>query len=268
MTISHVNVWDGSYKIPWNDPEFSRRMLAEHLTQEHDMASRRLVLIDQQVDFIHDRILNGEASAILDLGCGPGFYLHRLSQMAHHCVGIDFGPASIEFAAANSPNESRCEFILGDIREAELAGPYNLIMILFGELNAFSPSEADGILRNAQSSLTSNGRLIIELQTAYAVKDLGEGEASERTLESGLFSDEPHCCRTECHWSAEQAVSVQTFSITDVNSGQHRLYRSTTKAWSDDEFVELLTTAGFTKPSRLDAWPSHSEAFQLWAASR
>jgi len=28
-------------KIPWDDPAFSERMLKEHLSQEHDAASRR-----------------------------------------------------------------------------------------------------------------------------------------------------------------------------------------------------------------------------------
>ena len=30
--------WHGAYKIPWEDPDFSKRMLAEHLAQDHDMA--------------------------------------------------------------------------------------------------------------------------------------------------------------------------------------------------------------------------------------
>ncbi|MBW7996213.1 MAG: hypothetical protein FVQ81_06515 [Candidatus Glassbacteria bacterium] len=34
------SLWSGQYKIPWNDPAFSRRMLIEHLSQEHDLASR------------------------------------------------------------------------------------------------------------------------------------------------------------------------------------------------------------------------------------
>ena len=33
--------WDEGYTIPWDDPGFSERMLAEHLTQEHDAAALR-----------------------------------------------------------------------------------------------------------------------------------------------------------------------------------------------------------------------------------
>jgi 2-polyprenyl-3-methyl-5-hydroxy-6-metoxy-1,4-benzoquinol methylase len=93
------HVWDGTHKIPWDDPEFSERMLREHLSQDHDMASRRVEWIDKQVAWIHAAVLSGRESQILDLGCGPGFYAHRLATLGHDCLGIDFGPASIEYAS-------------------------------------------------------------------------------------------------------------------------------------------------------------------------
>ena len=44
-------------KIPWNDPESSDRMLEYHLTQEHDLASRRFDIIDRHVDWIHNKLI-------------------------------------------------------------------------------------------------------------------------------------------------------------------------------------------------------------------
>ena len=38
--------WSEGEKIPWNEPEFSERMLREHLAQKHDLTSRRLSVID------------------------------------------------------------------------------------------------------------------------------------------------------------------------------------------------------------------------------
>ena len=35
--------WSEGDNIPWDDPDFSERMLKEHLSQEHDLASRRAV---------------------------------------------------------------------------------------------------------------------------------------------------------------------------------------------------------------------------------
>ena len=159
MTTQNDNIWNGSYKIPWDEPAFSRRMLHEHLSQDHDLASRCSEWIDRQVQWIHEQILNREPSTILDLGCGPGLYSHRLAQLRHRCLGIDFGPASIEYAQEHHPHASRCEFLLGDIRDVAFGGPYDLAMILYGELNVFSPADALTILRKTQASLESPATL-------------------------------------------------------------------------------------------------------------
>lgn len=59
-------------KIPWDEPAFSQRMLANHLSQDHDWASRRQEIIEQQVEWIASQLSPG--AHILDLGCGPGLY--------------------------------------------------------------------------------------------------------------------------------------------------------------------------------------------------
>ena len=59
---------------PWNDPDFSQRMLKEHLSQRHDAASRRTPTIKKHVNWIHNVVLDGKPSHVLDLGCGPGLY--------------------------------------------------------------------------------------------------------------------------------------------------------------------------------------------------
>ncbi len=66
--------WVEGEKIPWHEPEFSRRMLAEHLTQSHDAASRRFDKIDSHVACINRELLKGTSTRVLDLGCGPGLY--------------------------------------------------------------------------------------------------------------------------------------------------------------------------------------------------
>ena len=42
----------GLEDLPWGDPAFSERMLSEHLTQDHELASRRLDTIDRQVELL------------------------------------------------------------------------------------------------------------------------------------------------------------------------------------------------------------------------
>jgi SAM-dependent methyltransferase len=265
--MAQSGIWDRDYKIPWHDPDFSRRMLAEHLAQNHDMASRRTAWIDRQVEWIHRTLLAGRPASILDLGCGPGFYSHRLATRGHRCHGIDFSPASIEYARQHNSDASRCEFALGDIRHAAFGGPYDLAMILLGELNVFSSAEILEVLRKAQTSLVpGQGTLIVEIQTPEAVERSGRAQPSEEQSDSGLFSDLPYRCRTECRWLPDPQVAIQTFTIEDAASGETRVYRCTTKAWIPSDLTSLLEIAGFYRVSHHPDWPSNTNSLALWSA--
>lgn len=266
MTMQDHDVWQGAYKLPWDDPAFSSRMLAEHLAQHHDLASRRTEWIDKQVEWIHDALLKGQVARILDLGCGPGFYASRLTERGHRCRGFDFGPASIAYAQRHNPDASRCAFVHGDIRQVAFDGPYDLAMILYGELNVFSPSEALAILRKVRAGLAGDGFLICETQTPEAVEGVGRGAPSEQRSDSGPFSEVPHQCRTDNQWLPDQRVAIQTFTVTEVAGGPAQIYRSTTQAWPDDELIALLREAGFKTGSRCDAWPCNTDALALWIA--
>ena len=106
--------WAEGEKIPWNEPGFSRRMLQEHLSQQHDLASRRAVTIRKHVDWIQRAVLPGGPSRILDLGCGPGLYASRLAKLGHDCTGVDFSPASIEYAREICPGRRSDLFLPPD----------------------------------------------------------------------------------------------------------------------------------------------------------
>ena len=70
MTVSSDELWTGAYKIPWDDPAFSRRMLNEHLSQEHDLASRRVEWIDRQVEWIHRGLLSARPAGRASMHIG------------------------------------------------------------------------------------------------------------------------------------------------------------------------------------------------------
>ena len=141
-------------------------------------------------------------------------------------------------------------------------------MMLYGELNVFAPHELTAILRRVHDCLAPGGRFIAEVQTAEAVQKSGRIGSTEQTHEAGLFGDHPHHLRTECRWHAEERVAVQTFHVTPQNAGLAQTYRSTTKAWSDDELTALLTDAGFSGIALCPDWPCNTADLNLWSATR
>ncbi len=239
--------WTEGEKIPWNDPDFSARMLKEHLSQEHDAASRRFSVIDQHVDWMHNGVLAGKPARILDLGCGPGFYTQRLAQLGHSCVGIDFSPASIAYAQAQAAaNGWDCAYHLGDIRTAETGSGFGLVMNIYGELNVFHPDDVRTILRKAHAALNPGGMLLLEPHTFDAIKAIGKEAPAWSSAESGLFSPKPHLYLEENYWDADSRTAMQRYFIIDAATNEVTFHASTMQAYTNEEYIALLEECGFT----------------------
>lgn len=245
--------WAEGDNLPWDEPGFSRRMLHEHLSQEHDAASRRFAIIDDHVAWIHGRILGGKPARVLDLGCGPGLYAHRLAKLGHTCTGIDFSPASINYAQLTARAEGlNCAFALGDIRTAEFGSGYDLVMFLYGEFNVFQPAQARELLRRAYDALNYGGRLLLEVSSFEGIRaDLAQAHSWYGTR-SGLFSDQPHLVLSDVHWDDATATKTVRYFVVDAATAEVKKCAVTYQAYTDDQYRAMLGGAGFAGIQRLD----------------
>lgn len=241
--------WAEGEKIPWHDPQFSSRMLEEHLSQEHDAASRRFGKVDRHVDWIHRQVLSGNPTRVLDLGCGPGLYTSRLARLGHECVGIDFSPASIAHARIESLGAGlRCTYLHEDIRVAEYGGGFGLVMLIFGEFNVFRPADARGILNKARHALEDDGFLLLEPHTYAAVREIGQQPPSWYSAESGLFSDRPYLCLQESFWDVESETATTRYLVVDASTGNVTRHADSMQAYTDQQYQSLLAECGFGEP--------------------
>lgn len=238
--------WAEGDNIPWNEPAFSARMLREHLSQDHDAASRRSTVIDRHVEWIHDRLLGRRPAAILDLGCGPGLYSGRLARRGHTCVGIDFSPASIDYARAAAAAEGlSCRYELADLRAAEFGSGYDLAMCLYGEVNVFRPAHAAELLSKARAALAPGGQLVLEAHTAAEIERIGTQPPRWYTAAQGLFGDEPHLVLLEYFWHAPERAATIRYFVVDLASAGLTRYAQSMQAYDDAGYRDLLASCGF-----------------------
>ncbi len=230
---------------PWDDSAFSERILAEHLSQAHDRASRRDSVIDRQVRFIESRLPH-EGGQVLDLACGPGLYLHRLARQGHRGRGIDFSPAAIRHARAVADAAGLdCRFDQADLRHADFGTGFDVVLLLFGQINVFPRPTARGLLERAHAALGSGGTLILEPQLSDAVRDTGEGMATWRTLETGLFSTTPHLLLHEPFWDQSSRTTTERWHVVDLGSTTVERHAMSTCAYEPREMGDLLEAIGF-----------------------
>ena len=240
--------WAEGENIPWDDPAFSERMLKEHLTQRHDLASRRFETIDRQVSWIHEEVLGRSPTRILELTCGPGLYTSRLAKLGHECVGIDYAPAPIRYAEEAVHREGlSCMYRLQDVRETEYGGGYGLVMMIFGQFNVFRRDDARRILDKTFAALLPGGHVLLEPQRFETVEKTGRAGRSWYSCGAGegLFSERPHLCLTESSWDPEAQATTERYFIVDPETAEVTRHALTNEAYTNEQFRDILTQAGF-----------------------
>lgn len=261
--------WVEGEKIPWNDPAFSERMLAEHLSQAHDWASRRASLIERHVAWIDVQIPPAPAR-VLDLGCGPGLYASRLASAGYEVTGLDFSPASIRYAQEHAGK--REAYRLGDLRREVFGTGYAAALFLFGEFNVFRPEEARALLAKTYAALNPGGVLILEAQTSESVRRQGCGPSTWRLLPRGLFSDTPHLYLEQHAFDMSQQAATTRYVIVDINTATYTAYAATSRLYTDDDYRRLLQEAGFADIRFFASLTGEAEGampdFYVWLARK
>jgi len=239
----------GEARLPWGDRDFSVRMLAEHLDDRHELASRRRATIAAHVQWLL-QVGPTNAHRVLDLGCGPGLYLERFATLGWTCVGLDVAPAAIEYARDQAAQTSAaCTYILGDFRDTHTDDSFDLVLCLFGELSTVPLEDLRIVATTVARSLAPNGRAVVELSTRRGVHRKGERPLSWYSAAGGLFADGEHIVLRESAWIEPEAASVERWWVIDGSSTAPRMLSSTTW-WHGADIGDALADAGLVIENR------------------
>ena len=251
----------GAANFPWDDPDFSERMLRQHLDQSHGAASRPQPEILRVVDWLWDKLSLRKGSRVLDVTCGPGLYAVELARRGCSVTGLDFSPAAIRYAsqlAADVDVADRCSFELCDVQTMDVpSGSFDAVLFLYGELATFTPDVTDGLLHHCAAALrppadSAGGRLVVELL------DFERVDKRDSTWwfadDSGLWGDSPFLHLGERHWYADQKVSLEQFHIINLETGELHEYTLSDQAYPTQTLVSMLRRAGFDRVEIFPAW--------------
>lgn len=231
-------------RLPWGDTVFSERMLAEHLDQRHDLASRRAEEIDRHVAWISG-LAPSSGGRILDLGCGPGLYTERLATRGCSCVGIDIGPAVIEHARARAQERDlACEYVLTDLSTFHADERFDVVMLLYGELNTFPRDDAARIIATIASSLAPTGTALLELSTEAGIWKKALRSSSWHTADGGLFGDTSHLVLHESRWDDDERAAAERWYVIHGAASTIETYSSSTWLLGDEWIGETLDAVG------------------------
>lgn len=251
--------WREGGNLPWDDPDFSERMLHEHLDQTHGAASRPLIEIERQIEVIWQWLHLSPGARVLDVTCGPGLYAVRLAQRGCLVHGIDISPASIRYARALAEQEGvadRCHFTQADVRDAlprEAGAGYDAALFLYGQLAVFPREEAAMLLRECAQALRTGGRLLIELLD-FERLDRRPHSSWWYTDRGGLWGDFPYLHLGERDWDEERRASIERYFIINLETGEMQIYGIADQGYPTSEVVAMCAEAGFARTEVHPAW--------------
>ena len=176
-------------KALWTRPHLARQMLDYHLDQETDLASRRYGTIVEIVNWI-DLQVNLPGKRLCDLGCGPGLYARRFSDVGADVTGVDFSAHSLEYARVKAlENEQSITYVEADYLEDPLPGGFDVVTLIYMDYCVLSPAQRAHLLGRIRDMLNPGGRLVMDVAGVGLLKGKEETTCIEERLMGGFWAE-------------------------------------------------------------------------------
>lgn len=225
----------------WDDPWISRQLLAAHLDDEVEAASRPLETMQESVEVFVQQGLLQPGMRILDLGCGPGRFAELLQQAGGIVTGIDLSSTSIAWAkkhanAAGLPIRYRVQ----DFFTLDEPDAYDLVLQAYGEISTFDADARHDLLCRIREALTPDGVFICDLSTPFAHDEDPSPRAWAASPE-GLWRPHPHLVLSE-HLTYPHAISCEQYHVADRDGVV--TYRMWTQDFTPETLRPVFAAAG------------------------
>ena len=169
----------------WTRPHLSKQMLDFHLNQETDLASRRIDTINQVVRWIDGQPGLSEKN-ICDLGCGPGLYAQRFSDLGAGTTGVDFSQRALDYA--RSSTNRAIQYVHADYLSDELPSGFDVITLIYTDFCVLSPQQRNLLLGRIRRMLNAGGHLVFDVLGTGLFQARKETTLIEHRLMNGFWA--------------------------------------------------------------------------------
>lgn len=166
--------WDNLPKDALERNNYKKRKYLESLTPQENVGYSLIPKIQKLVDDAQDRLKSfakeklQPGQAVLDIGCGTGLFLKRVSEDPFALYGIDLNRAFLDQAEAVLP---KAHLFNGDYLNFTAPRKYNLICS-FSVLMYIEPSRVNFFFDKIYNDLNPGGYVFIQYSHAMKFIDL------------------------------------------------------------------------------------------------
>ncbi|MBU2470315.1 MAG: class I SAM-dependent methyltransferase [Proteobacteria bacterium] len=228
----------------WADPWVSQQMLAFHLDDTNEAASRSGEFIGRAVRWMSGRFGLGPGKRVADFGCGPGRYAQRLAATGAAVTGVDFSPRSIAYAQEQAVAQGldidyRCQNYL------EFAGGerFDLIALIYCDFCALSPEQRARLLAIFRGLLRPGGSLVLDVFSMARFAGLAESAGYEYCPGEGFWAREPHYVFQNSYKYEPEKLALDKYTIVS-QAETHQVY-NWLQHFTPDDLKSELAAGGF-----------------------
>ena len=183
----------------WNDEHISKQMLKAHLNPKFDGASRKLDFIEKSVSWIVELVSPSSYPFLLDVGCGPGIYAEKFTQMGFHVTGIDFSNRSINYANQSALKKKlEISYLYQDYLKMDLEERFDFATMIYCDYGALSTKDRQVILSKIYHHLKPGGKLLLDVFSMTKFYRFQEKQTWE-------------VCHTGGFWRADEYIALNGF---------------------------------------------------------
>ncbi len=241
--LNKPTLWQRSAEPFWDDEHISKGMLEAHLDPNWEAASRNHSFIDRSVKWLSGIIpANGK---ILDLGCGPGLYTKRFSDMGYDVTGIDFSRRSLAYARNQ---DVKTKYLYKNYLELDFADMFDAVTLIYCDYAALIPDERHGLLQNVYKALKPGGLFILDVFTEKHLTSNKTNRTSWSLCKNGSFwSAEPHIFLEATYLYENNTVSVDQYVV--IRSDVIKEYLIWDTSYTIPKMTDEVSQHGFSVKS-------------------
>jgi len=196
----------------WTRPHLSQQMLDYHLNQDTDLASRRVEIIDNAVDWI-DKQLKLSGKRLCDLGCGPGLYAQRFLAKDAEVTGIDFSRYTLNYAKSQSDGE--ITYLHADYLTDSLPSGFDVITLIYTDLCALSPGQRATLLSRMRCMLNPEGHIVLDVAGLGLLQSRRELTLIEDRLMGGFWASGDYVGIQKSYIYEDLHLTLDRYSIVE-----------------------------------------------------
>lgn len=230
-------LYEASTATMWTDEHISEQLLAVHLDENIDLASRKKTTIDSTIKWILKNV-KGQSLNILDLGCGPGLYAEALANNGHKVTGIDFSECSINYAKSEAEKKNlEINYSNMNYLDLKLENKFDLVLLIYTDFGVLVPEDRDKLLSNIYNALKPGGTLIFDVLSDQDI-DKKVSPKSWEITEQGFWKNGTYLALSDSYLFPDNKVIL--FQHVIIDGFVNNIYRFWTHFFNEEDLLNIL----------------------------